>query len=454
MKPFLRASGVSLLALVLLAPAAGAVTFNSGSTGGNGAFPPVAVPDGTTAITLDLPTGVVTFLPDGTTATLPNTPPGGFADGVLNFTTVSVPTGVTLRFIPHAANTPVTILAQGDVTIDGTIDVSGSNGAVAGSVLGGTGGPGGFKGGNGQISRGVGYGGQGLGPGGGGGGGRVVSCGSDPPTGAGAGGGFGAAGSGVERAATPAGPAYGTLALLPLIGGSGGGGGTALVTGGAGGGGGGGGGAILIASSGTITVSGSILANGGGGGSQSGGGGSGGAVRLVATTIAGGGAIRTNGGAGGGGVVAPPCESWTGGYGGAGRVRLETYALTFPGVNATGVFSSGAPRQLFLANQPSVRVVSVNGVAVSATPIGAFGGVDIELPGPGTFPVVIAASRVPLNTTVSVTAKPETGAAVIGPLTSPGLSGDTADSSTATVSITFPSGGVYFIEARATFALP
>jgi len=57
------------------------------------------------------------------------------------------------------------------------------------------------------------------------------------------------------------------------------------------------------------------------------------------------------------------------------------------------------------------------------------------------------------RTTVSVTAKPEVDADVIGPVVSPALAG-TFENSTATVNLTFSAGGVFFIEARATFTLP
>lgn len=267
--------------------------FDSGSTGANGAFPPAALPEGTTAITLDLQDGVVTFLPSGTTVALPNIPAGGFADGILHFTTVDIPTGVTLTFIRNAANTPVSILAQGDVTVAGTIDVSGENGAEAGIGRGGKGGPGGFKGGNGEILQSSPGAGNGLGPGGGGGGGIDIGCGG------GGGGGFGTAGGEGPFCNKPGGSggsSYGTSALLPLVGGSGGGGGPQFGSGLVGGGGGGGGGAILIASSAMINISGSILAKGGkggnappAGGARGAGGGSGGAIRLIAETISGGG---------------------------------------------------------------------------------------------------------------------------------------------------------------------
>jgi hypothetical protein len=62
--------------------------FDSGSTGVNGAFVP-------------------------TVNTERQLPP----DGVFNFTNVNIPAGVTVTFAKNATNTPVTILASGDVTI-------------------------------------------------------------------------------------------------------------------------------------------------------------------------------------------------------------------------------------------------------------------------------------------------------------------------------------------------
>ena len=157
---------------VLIAGVALAQTFSSGSTGANGPFPPVTPPTGTTGMVLDLNTGVVTFQPGGTTATLPNTPAGGFTNGVLNFTTVSVASGITLSFVKNAANTPVTILASGDVTITGSIRVAGENAGVLGRP--GRGGPGGFDGGMGGDGVNFTSGTNGVGPGGGGGGGALL----------------------------------------------------------------------------------------------------------------------------------------------------------------------------------------------------------------------------------------------------------------------------------------
>jgi len=122
-----------------------AQTFSSGSTGADGAFNPTA------NVTIPLP-----------------------PSGVFNYTTVNIPAGVTVRYLRNTGNTPVTILASGDVTIAGTIDISGASGVQgSGSATligpgGGAGGPGGFDGGTGSNGiLGV-VGGTGLGPGGGG----------------------------------------------------------------------------------------------------------------------------------------------------------------------------------------------------------------------------------------------------------------------------------------------
>ena len=110
-----------------------AFAFDSGSTGADGAFNPTA----------------------DTEVQLPS-------DGILNYTTVNIPSGVTVTFKKNAGNTPVYILATGDVTIAGTINVSGNN---ANGVANGRGGPGGYDGGLGSYP--VSCGGTGLGPGGG-----------------------------------------------------------------------------------------------------------------------------------------------------------------------------------------------------------------------------------------------------------------------------------------------
>jgi hypothetical protein len=66
------------------------------------------------------------------------------SSGVIQATSVNIAAGVTLKFSPNAHNTGVTIVSQGDIVIDGSIDVSGGAGNVP---TGGTPGPGGWPGG-------------------------------------------------------------------------------------------------------------------------------------------------------------------------------------------------------------------------------------------------------------------------------------------------------------------
>ena len=161
---------VSALA-ALFAGVSPVYAFNSGSTGADGAFNPT--------VNTELPL-----------------PPGG----IFNFTTVNIPSGVTVTFKKNTTNTPVVILASGDVTIAGAINVSAiSNstnvGAAGDGNLGddgipGKGGPGGYDGGvGGAVPNGM--GGSGLGPGGGGGGVVTGDCYGRTRWQGGGGGGFG-----------------------------------------------------------------------------------------------------------------------------------------------------------------------------------------------------------------------------------------------------------------------
>lgn len=367
--------------------AAGPVlAFNSGSTGADGALAP----------------NVDTEVP------LPS-------DGVLQYSSITIPAGVTVRFRRNTLNTPVTILVSGDATIAGTLSVDGENGADAngagdGNVgddgLAGKGGPGGFPGGLGggasttaaqRLAQ------AGLGPGGG-----RPSTRTDLPYVHGTGGSFSSAGAGTTGGA--AGPLYGNVDLLPLIGGSGGSGGNGW-TGQGGSGGGGGGGALLLAVSGTLNITGAIRANGARGGDvgnaynttgQPSGGGSGGAIRLIATTLSGNGAITATGGRGG---------NWSnnssGANGGAGRIRLEADTLTrTAGTNPA--FSQGTPGPLVVTGMPRLRIASVAGIAAPAEPTG---GADIVLPEDALDPleVIVETTNVPLGNTVSIIVTPPTG---------------------------------------------
>ena len=70
---------------------------------------------------------------------------GGRPSGIYQFTTIGISNLATVSFIPNANNTPVIWLVQSNVTIYGTINLSGSNSF---GLSGGVPGPGGYAGGS------------------------------------------------------------------------------------------------------------------------------------------------------------------------------------------------------------------------------------------------------------------------------------------------------------------
>jgi hypothetical protein len=427
------------------APAAWA--FTSGSTGADGAFNPTV----------------------NTTVVLP-------PSGTFNYTSVSIPVGVTVTYLRNAGNTPVAILATGDVVIAGTLSVSGNSGVSAGTAgdgnpgddgVPGTGGPGGFDGGRGGVVTSVVpatnnavRGGAGLGPGGGGGADLTGLCNGAPSVVGGAGAGYSTPGTSTSGCGVPTvtgvgGAAYGSPSLIPLIGGSGGGGGDGGITFN-GAGGGGGGGAILIAATGTINITGSLLAVGGNGGAQlgngqggAGGGASGGAIRLVATTITGNGTVSAGGGAAGtsGGSGNVCCFISAAAAGAPGRVRIEAESYTRT-AGTTPAFSFAAPGPLFAVGSPTLSIASVGGVLAPATPTG---GIDVALPSstPNPVTVVFATSGVPVGGAVQLRVTPANGAVVTA--TSSPLTGSTT-SATASASVSLPAGPSV-MQAQTTFTV-
>lgn len=226
------------------------------------------------------------------------------ADGIFNFTNITIPNGATLRLTANAANTPAVLAATGDVVIDGTIDVS------AGHFSRLAYGPGGGSGG--LAGHGAAAGTAGTGPSPGAGGEFPPSL---KPGNAGGGGGMATPGLAATQYTNSApGAGGGMIGFTGPVGGSGGGGGSGWLFFGvelSGGVGGAAGGGLLITTPGTITVNGSILANGGhagwafaniGGYGGPGGGGSGGNIMLEATEISLGATATVSavGGAGGG----------------------------------------------------------------------------------------------------------------------------------------------------------
>lgn len=454
-KPMVKLALASIMAAL---SANSMAAFNSGSTGANGAL----VVPAYTSITIDLP-----------------------PDGVLNYTTVTINTAATVTFRRNAANTPVTILASGDVTIAGSINVNAT--AVDISQQGGKGGPGGFDGGrggsfidasqwkaNGEPTFNAGS--PGLGPGGGAGGGVLLpgpsgmASSSTVPflrhgTGGAYGGRLAAFPASTVKCAHPEVPGYGNVNLIPLVGGSGGGGGA----GGnrvAGGGGGGGGGAILIASSGVINLTGGIYANGGNAnyisGASEGGAGSGGAVRLVANIIRGDGPIYAKGGAHNGtsgsgnaaaagdpafGICQSPDTSYT--YAGPGRIRLEA-AVMERSAATTPSFTYDLPGPIVIpGGTPGLTIASIGGKPVPENPTG-YG--DLSFDEPGNQSVVINTTGVPVGSIVTLavaqaglaTATKVVGAPTTGTKASATTSIDialTGGSNTIQASITYTVGG-------------
>ena len=398
--------------------------FDSGSTDADGAFSP------TVNTTLQLP-----------------------PSGIFNFTTVNIPSGVTVTFTKNTTNTPVVILASGNVTIAGSINLNATSAISTGTSgdgnlgddgIPGTGGPGGYDGGAGGTPTNK-RGGDGLGPGGGLGTSSNVNGNNN------GGGGAGHTNAGGNSSGATGGPAYGSTLLLPLVGGSGGGGGTGGSFFSAAGGGGGGG-AILIASSGTVSITGSILANGGGGGNTggsgcggAGGGGSGGAIRIAATTISGNGTI--NAVAGGGGPN--NCGTYSGGGGGStGRIRLEAEIMQRTATSNPGHSFSSAPGPVFVSGLPTLSITRVAGVDAPAQPTG---NADITLPVSTPNPVTVefATTGVPVGNTVTLKVKPVNGVAVT--VVSPALTGTTTNA-TASVDVNLP-GGPNVLQATVSYTV-
>jgi len=107
------------LALGILAPLA-STQVNSGSNGSDGALNPTA------NLVIDM---------------------ADHPDGIYHYTSVNIPAGVTVSFIPNAGNKPVVWLVQTSCLILGTIRVDGQS-VINPVSAGGIGGCGGYRGGN------------------------------------------------------------------------------------------------------------------------------------------------------------------------------------------------------------------------------------------------------------------------------------------------------------------
>jgi hypothetical protein len=389
-------------------------------------------------------------------------------DNVFNFTTITVNSNVTIRIrASKVRNMPVVWLATGNVTLNGTLNLTGDPGYTlnaadqsqiiqnrrpaepgAGGYYGGLG----SRGGVGPEA--------GAGPGGGIAGQNVAN--SGPPFNGLCYGGAAVAytavyppqagSAGQYYNPSPLSQPYGNIYLVPLYGGSGGGGGWGTNANGqdVGGGGGGGGGAIRIVSTTQITVAGGgINTNGGNAGQITndatycyGGPGAGGAIHLIAPTITGAGTLNISSG----GFAAPFNEA--GAVDGYVRFNVSNYTYTgsingvCTGANCTANTFNNAfvgplynvPTNSTLA-QPSIQITQVNGVNVPQPPAGQYLNPDVQINTNNPVTVNIAASNVPVGTVVTLRVTAET-AGDTSMQCSP-LAG-TAASSTASCSATFP----------------
>jgi len=368
-------------------------------------------------------------------------------DGVYQFTTINIASGVTVEMRTDKMGTkPVIWLASGNITISGVLDLNGEPGHLFNEAhIPSVAGAGGYGGGVGGFPNTFGT--AGTGPGAG-----PISSTNIKRSGGGAGHAINAK---AGFLADVGGLAYGNVFLIPLFGGSGGAGGNGH-SGGFAGGGGAGGGAIMIATSGTLFLNGSIRCNGGGGrnggaGSTNpenlaGGGGSGGSIRILATSIVGSGslqALRALGSIGGFFGRSSP-----------GQIRIEVInkALSIS-INPALSRTATTPSPVLVLppdtqNFPAVRLVSVGGVPVPANSQATFSPADLNIDANTPVTVNIAAENVPTGTVVNLVMWSELqGRFNISPTPLAG----TLASSTATAEVTIPSGFSHFsVEASFT----
>jgi len=303
---------LSCVGLILSATVVQAQTFSSGSTGADGA---------------------ATCSSQGVNWQVPDS-------GVFNFTTVEI-TSCTVNFTPNHRNTPVVILAQGDVVIGGSTIRVNANSYIPG--------PGGFYGGAGNQA--------GFGPGGG--------------------------------APGQPGQWIGPLSLVPPIGGSGAGG-----QDGGGNFGGGGGGAIVIASSTSIQCGGVIFADGSFSYNSTVGAGAGGAIRLVANSVTGTCSLLARGG----GVSGNSNH-------GLIRVEAQVGGLLYTGATTpSAVLSVINPDVIPTSTTADLTISSIGGFPVFSDAGTRPGTVDVVLPSALTDPIAVAVqgTNIPVGTAVNL----------------------------------------------------
>jgi len=312
--------------------------------------------------------------------------------------TPAVLVGRKVTFKNHPSHAPVVWLVQGNVTIDGIINMRGQDGTTdqVQALLPAESGPGGFRGGAFGPS---GFG-HGYGPGGGNGAGSYVGS-------------------------------YGNPQIIPLIGGAGGasyGGriGHPPVSGS------GAGGAILIAAGGGIVLNGIIDARDGANSQLEMNPGSGGAIRLIGSSVTGVGRVTTKG------------------IGPEGRIRIETNSLspsvqTFP--ETIGVPPSNTPIIWPAANAPKARVLSVDAVNAPNDPSSPLiAAADVAIQNNAPVNILIETRDFPIEGVVQLAVIPKYSARSW--LTATRINGD-INVATWRVTTTLPQGFVT-LQARAT----
>lgn len=351
----LAAAALLLPLLVVMTPAALAQPYSSGSDGSLGALSATA-----------LETTVVPLPPDG----------------VLHYTTVNIPEGATVIFQANADNTPVLLLATGDINIAGTLSVAGKNGASIASnadlsALGGLAGPGGSDGGH----WGTGGGWAGGGPGGG--------SGFNDSFGAPGGASLINDGPATVCSNRAGDVAYAKPGWIPYHGGSGGGAAGSYA-------GGGGGGGVTLASSTQIVISGAVTARGGNCWSDAGAG-AGGYIRLASPKISGSGSLNATGGTG--------CGCDAGGTGAHGYIRLEGFdlqgAIVTTASPAAYVALPTKALPYVSGKRPRLVITKVD----DRTPLGQLGGFyppNLVLPVDTELTVELEAQYIPAGTKANV----------------------------------------------------
>jgi hypothetical protein len=362
----------ALAGVLLLAPFAQAQLTVPGASGADGPLIPA-----TTNLVINL--GLATT---GVWSNAPAVAGQGVYDPdqwavVYKYSSVNIAASTTVTFSNHPAMAPVVWLVNGNVTINGTINISGENELAFGTLRLPQGGPGGFRGAMSRLN--------GITPGNGAAYGPGAAVGYNRGAGS-----YSTAGAYRSDYSTIQGATYGNANLIPLIGGSGGLGinddhiGT------------GGGGALLICASGTITLNGQIISRGGSNGS----GGSGGAVRLVCNTMQGSGSINANGGigleqSGGQGRIRIECNSYSGG------INTIPSSIAVPPSNPAKLWPD--------TTAPKVEITSVAGVPTPALISASMElpSADIAFTNTTAVEVVINSFNLPVNSAVTLQVAPK-----------------------------------------------